>query len=100
MHWWCVGLLLLAACTSPWERHQKQLRDREAVGDYRAAVTQARWLADNAFSEAPADQRTPAAEATRYVRLATVAAKAGKPRVAIEALRQALTIDPHQAPAV
>jgi hypothetical protein len=100
MRWWVVAVLVLAACASPWERHVAQRAQREAQGDYAGAAAQTRWMIDNAFEEAPAQQNTPEAEARRYLELADLAAKAHNPRLAVEALREALIDDPHQGPAV
>lgn len=91
-----VFLLFLPACTSIWERHQHHLAEYEARGDYRAAVVEAGWLVDNAFMHAPDAERSEAADAARYLRMAKVAAQAGNLRLAVEALRQTLTLDPHQ----
>ena len=57
-------------------------------------------MVDNAFYQAPADERTSAAEASRYLRVADLAAKNHKSRTAIWALREALTVDPDCAPQV
>jgi len=92
-----ILLLLLSACTSVWERHQRQLAADEAQGDYRAAVIEAAWLVDNAFIHAPARERSETADATRYLRMAKLAVRAGNLKLAVEALREALTLDPHQA---
>ncbi len=100
MRWYCILLLVLAGCTSTWERHERRLADDEARGDYARAAADARWLVDNAFYQAPESERTPAADAARYLHLADLAAKAGNARLAVEALREALTTDPHQAAAV
>jgi hypothetical protein len=100
VRWCCVLLLFAAGCTSAWERHESLLAQDESRGDYAAAVGDVRWLIDNAFDQAPPKARTSAAEAARYLHLADAAVKAGKPQVAVEALREALTIDPHLAPKV
>jgi hypothetical protein len=101
MRWgWLLLLVAAAACTSSWERHESSLAKHEANAQYRQAIAEARWLVDNAFHEAPAAERSPAAQAERYLHLARLAAKTGRMDLAIEALRQALTSDPHQAGAV
>jgi hypothetical protein len=101
MRWgWVVLLVAVAACTSTWERHESSLAKHEANAEYRQAIAQQRWLIDNAFYEAPPGERSPTAEAERYLHLADLAAKAGRLNLAVEALRRALTSDPHQAGAV
>jgi hypothetical protein len=100
MRWLCVLVLFLAGCTSIWERHQTQLADYEARGEYARATAEMRWQIDNAFYHAPPRERTAAAEAARYVRLAKLAVQAGDLRLAIKSLRDALTTDPSQAAAV
>lgn len=97
---WCWLLLFCAACTSSWNRHEAELARHEADGQYSLAISDERWLIDNAFAEAPAGERSVAAEAERYLRLAKLAVQAGRLNLAVEALRQALASDPHQAPAV
>jgi hypothetical protein len=100
MRWHYLLALMLVGCTSAWQRHQSQLTAADAGGHYAQAVVEARWLVDNAFQDAPGAERSAAAEARRYLRLGQVAIKAGNVSVAIEALRQALTVDPHQAAAI
>ncbi len=100
VRWCCVLLIVAAGCTSAWERHESLLAEHESRGEYAAAVADNHWLIDNAFAQAPPEEHTPSAEAARYLRLADAAAKAGTARVAVEALREALTVDPHQAPKV
>jgi hypothetical protein len=101
MRWgWVVLLVATSACTSTWERHESELAKHEANAQYRQAITDERWLIDNAFQEAPAPERSRAAEAERYLHLADLAAKAGRLNLALEALRNALSSDPHQAAAV
>jgi len=97
---WLLLLVAAAACTSAWERHESRLAKHEANAQYPLAIADERWLIDNAFHEAPAGERSPAAEAERYLHLAELAAKAGRLNLATEALRHALTSDPHQAAAV
>jgi len=99
--WWTYLLaMVLAGCTSAWQRHESRLTAAEASGRYAEALVEARWLVDNAFQHAPAAERSPAAEARRYLRLGETAGKTGDASAAVEALRQALTLDPHQAAAV
>ena len=100
MRYGWIMLLVLAACTSAWEGHRARLAEHEAKGEYAHAVADMQWMIENAFSEAPADERTRPAEGARNLRLAGLAARAGKPQLAIEALREALAADPHQATAV
>lgn len=103
MRWLCLLLIVLAACTvplGPWERHQTQLASAEANGQSAQAMVEAHWLIDNALFEAPAAERQPQAEAARYIHLARLAAKAGRTKEAVEALRQALVEDPKQAGAI
>ena len=100
MRWWCCVLLLLAGCTTTWERHRSQLAADEAAGDSKNAAAEVRWQIDNAFAYGSANENTPAAEATRYLHLARLAAKNGDVPAAIEALREALRTDPQQAGAV
>jgi hypothetical protein len=101
MRWgWILLLVVAAACASTWEKHESSVAKHEANAEYRQAIAGQRWLIDNAFYEAPAAQRSPAAEAKRYLHLARLAAKAGRPKLALDALNHALTSDPHQAPAV
>lgn len=99
-YWYVVALVLLAGCTSAWERQQESLAEHQAAGEYARAMADVRWMIDNAFAEAPPAERTEEAEGARYLQLARLAVQAGKPRLAIEALRQALSSDPHQASAV
>jgi hypothetical protein len=98
MRWgWVLLLVAVTACTSTWERHESNLAEHEAGAQYSKAIADERWLIDNAFYEAPAAEQSPAAEAQRYLHLAQLAAKAGRLNLAVEALRQALMSDPHQA---
>ncbi|MFQ5667523.1 MAG: hypothetical protein ACE5I7_14020 [Candidatus Binatia bacterium] len=98
----CLFLLLcwVVGCTSAWDRRQSLLAEHEGQGKYVEAAADARWLIDNAFYRAPPGERTSAAAASRYLRLATLAAKAGNAGVAVEALREAVRIDPRQGPAI
>jgi hypothetical protein len=101
MRWYAVLLLfVVAGCTSTWERHESLLAEQEERGEYAQATATARWLVDNAFYQASPTERTPAAEAARYLRLSRLAAKAGDVHAAVEALRDALTADPSHAAAV
>lgn len=100
MRWYWALLILLAGCTTAWERQQSRLAEHEARSNYAAASADVRWQLANAFFVAPAQERTPAAEAARYLHLSDLAVKSGDPRAAVEALRDALTADPHQASAV
>jgi hypothetical protein len=100
MRWLCLLVVCVAGCTSTWDRHRTALAEAEARGDDARAMREVRWEIDNAFLQAPADEQTEAAEATRYLELAKLAAKKGKTGLAIEALREALTTDPHQGAAV
>jgi hypothetical protein len=101
MRWaWILLLVVAAACTSSWERHESSVVKHEANAEYAQAIADERWLIDNAFHGAPAEERSPAVEAERYLHLAQLAAKAGRLNLAVEALRHALISDPHQAGAV
>lgn len=100
MRWYPLLFVMLAACASTWQRQQSRLADDEADGQYAQAMADARWLIDNALYEAPAADRLPAAEASRYLHLAKLAVRAGDTRAAVDALRQALTVDPQQGAAV
>jgi hypothetical protein len=100
MRRWGWLLIFVVGCTSAWDRHRARLAEHESQRNYAAAVADARWMVDNAFSQAPASEHTPAGDAARYLRLADVATQAEMPRVALDALRDALTADPSQAPAV
>lgn len=100
MRWYFLLFLALAGCATAWQRHEARLQAAEAAADHTQAVTEARWLVDNAFQEAPAAEHTSTAEARRYLRLGQASVEAGDANAAVEALRQALTLDPHQAPAV
>jgi hypothetical protein len=100
MRWYCCVLLLLAGCTSTWERHRSRLADDEAGGDFKRAAAEVRWQIDNAFVHGPAKENTPAAEASRYLHLSALAVKNGNTPLAIEALHEALRADPRQARAV
>jgi hypothetical protein len=95
-------LLVLVAlgCTSTWQKHQEMLAQHMESGDWDHATSEARWLVDNSFVHAPHDQRSPQAEADRNLRLADMATRAGNAKQAIEALRQALILDPSCAPSV
>src|SRR5215470_12987307 len=97
MRWVCAVLVCIVGCTSAWERHQALLAEHEQRGQYTQAAAQARWLADNAILSAPDDERSPAADAVRFLTLARLAGKAGNTNQAVEALRQALASDPTQA---
>lgn len=100
MRWCWLLLFSAAACTSAWSRREAQLAQHESDGQYALAIADERWLIDNAFAEAPVAERSSATEAERYLRLARLAVHAGRMNLAVEALRQALASDPHQAPAV
>jgi len=103
MRWICALLVLVSGCasfSSPWERHQQSLAQDEAQGQYAQAAAEVQWMIENALLQGPANQQTPQAEAARYLHLADLAAKAGNQRLAVEALRETLTIDPHQAPKI
>jgi hypothetical protein len=76
------------------------MASHEGRGEYAAAAADARWLVDHAFDAAPKSERSAEAEAARYLDLSRLAAKAGSVPAAIEALRNALAADPHQAAAV
>lgn len=93
-------LLMVAGCTTAWERHQTQLAEHEAHGDYLKALSEQRWMIDNAFVQGPREEHTPEADARRSLHLAKLAAKTGKYHLAVDALKQALTTDPSQAAAV
>lgn len=103
MRWSLVLALVavaVAGCTTTWERHQTQLAEYEAHGDYIKAVSEQRWIIDNAFVHAPREEHTPEADARRYLHLAKLAAKTGNYRLAVDSLKEALTTDPSQAAAV
>ncbi|HVM98246.1 MAG TPA: tetratricopeptide repeat protein [Candidatus Acidoferrales bacterium] len=88
------GVVVLAGCTSEWKKHEIHLAQLEREGDWANAESEEHWLIDNSFADAPANERSTEDEADRYLRLADYAIKKGDSREAIEALRQALTIDP------
>jgi hypothetical protein len=101
MRWYVMLLVVaIAGCTPTWERHQTQLAEAEARGDYTKALSEQRWLIDNAFIIGPREEHSPEADAKRYLHLARLAAKTGQYRTALDALRQALNSDPTQAAAV
>jgi hypothetical protein len=101
MRWFAVLVVLaLAGCTSTWERHQKKFADAEARGDDLKALSEQQWMIENAFIYGPHEEHSPEADARRYLRLAKLAAKAGKYQLAIQSLKLALDTDPTQAPAV
>jgi len=101
MRWYVVlVVVVLAGCTPTWERHQTQLAEAEAHGDYTKALGEQRWLIDNAFVIGPREEHSPEADAKRYLNLAKLAAKTGKYLLAVDSLRQALNTDPTQAAAV
>jgi tetratricopeptide (TPR) repeat protein len=95
-----LAVVAVAGCMSTWERHQTQLAAAEAHGDYIEAVSEQRWLIDNAFLFGPRSEHNFEADARRYRHLAKLAAKTGNYRLAVEALKQALNTDPSQAAAV
>ncbi|MGH3055517.1 MAG: hypothetical protein ACRDL7_11130, partial [Gaiellaceae bacterium] len=95
-----AGCATLLKWDSQWKDHQTQLAESEAHGDYLTAVAEQRWLIDNAFLQAPRSEHSFEAEARRYLHLAKLAAKAGKYKMAVDALKQALISDPTLAPAV
>jgi hypothetical protein len=99
---WVVLLAAGAtACTqSAWQQRQAALRKHAANGNYAAATADQQWLINNASLQAPVEERTREAEATRYLRLAKLAAKTDDKRTAVQALRDALATDPSQAGAV
>lgn len=102
MRWPLVFVLvLLTGCiTSTWEIHQTQLAQDEAHGDFTKAVSEQRWMIDNAFAHGPREEHTPEADAKRYLHMAKLAAKTGDYRLAVDSLRQALQSDPKQAAAI
>jgi hypothetical protein len=93
-------VVVVAGCTSTWERHQTQLAEAEAHGDYHEAVSEQRWLIDNAFVLGPRSEHNFEADARRYRHLAKLAAKTGNYRLAVDSLKQALNLDPSHAAAV
>lgn len=99
---WSVLLVVVAVagCTSMWERHQTQLAEAEARGDYVKAVSEQRWAIDNAFLLGPRSEHNFEADARRYRHLAKLAAKTGNYRLAVDSLKQALNLDPSQAAAI
>lgn len=101
MRWVVLVVIGVTACVpSLWERHQKALHEDSANADWAAAVAEQQWLIKNATLQAPPEERNRQAEAKRQLRLAQFAAKAGDTKTALQALRDALTTDPSQAPAV
>jgi hypothetical protein len=46
-----LAVVVVAGCTSTWERHQTQLAEAEAHGDYLKAVSEQRWLIDNSDAD-------------------------------------------------
>jgi hypothetical protein len=100
MRRWAWLLIFVVGCTSAWDRHRARLAAYESRGNYVAAVGETRWMIDNAFVQAPTSEHTPARDAARYLHLADLAIKADMPRVAVDALHDALIADPSQAPAV
>jgi hypothetical protein len=101
MRWFVVLVaVVVAGCTPTWERHQTQLAEAEAHGDYIKAVSEQRWLIDNAFEIGPRSEHTFEADARRYRHLAKLAAKTGNYALAVDSLKQALAADPSQAAAV
>jgi len=99
--WGWLLLIAIAACTpSAWERHQTMLHRHMANSQWEAALDDAHWLVNNAFLQAPEGERSRTAEAGRQLRLAQLAATTGDTKTAVNALREALTIDPTVAPAV
>ena len=59
MRWYVVLVVVaIAGCTPTWERHQTQLAEAEAHGDYAKAVGEQRWLIDNAFTIGPREQHS------------------------------------------
>jgi tetratricopeptide (TPR) repeat protein len=102
MRWYAVVVMVLltAGCTSMWEKHQTRRAEAEARGDYLKAVSEQRWLIDNAFVFGPYEEHSPEADARRYRHLAQLAAKTGNYRMALDSLRQALNTDPTQAAAI
>ncbi|HUI28005.1 MAG TPA: hypothetical protein VL403_18125 [Candidatus Kryptonia bacterium] len=88
-----LPILLVAACSTPWQKHTAQLHDAEAQHDIDGAMTEERWLIDHAFEHAPPSQRGARAEMDRYLKLADLAAEAGDIGKSIEVLRQALQTD-------
>jgi hypothetical protein len=100
MRWTCLLMLCVVGCASTWDRHSATLAEARARSDDARAAREIHWQIDNAFLYAPPEQQTPAADARRYLQLAELASKQGNPDIAVEALREALTADPHQAAAV
>ena len=100
MRWAWVPLVLVMGCTPAWERHKAQFAQREAGGQYDEAVEEAQWLIENASDEAPSEERTMVADTKRHLALSRVAAKAGDSRLAIQALRETLTVDSDAASSV
>ncbi len=101
MRWFAVVVVVaVAGCTSTWERHQTTFAEAEARGDYLQALSEQQWMIENAALLGPREEHTPEADAKRYLRLATLAAKTGKYRLAVESLKLALNADPTQATAV
>ncbi len=95
----CIGAAaVIAACgPSTWEQHQALLSSHAEAGNWAAATDDAQWLIDKSLLQAPRDERSPEAEASRYLRLAQLAARAGKTRIAVDALRETVMRDPTQA---
>jgi hypothetical protein len=93
-------LILLAACASPWAKHQNALVEYEQAGDWNAAISETKWLIDNSLLFAPQEQRSPASDADRYLMLADFSTRAGRVSEALDALREAMILDPSCAPSV
>jgi hypothetical protein len=97
---WLLAVGVAGCVQSTWERHQTALHKDIASGAWKAAKAEQQWMINNATLQAPVEERTREAEGARFLRLAKLAAKAGDTRTAVQALRDALTVDPSQASAI
>jgi hypothetical protein len=88
-----ILVLLMAGCTTPWQRHIEQLQEARANHDFETALIKQRWLIDHSL-DAPAAEQGPRNDARRYLELADLAAQVKDMGEAINALRSALQVDP------
>ncbi len=95
--WICLVLaaVALSSCTSAWERHQQLVEQNRDAGNYPAAASAQRWLVQQAFYDAPAAQRGPLHDAARLLTLGNLLGQSGQVATALEAYREAITLDPY-----
>jgi hypothetical protein len=95
-----VAFLLLAGCTSTWDRQTQVVKERVAASDWEGAAQAQNWLVQNAYTDAPKAELGPRFEAARLLDLGDYLARSGQTIAAVETYREVLRVDPSQIEAV